>query len=120
MYRTCGLVQYSMSADICFATIAVIYGTKPPLPFWLEGYTDCPTDLLAFLLVIYLALTEPSIYHHQSPTVPNLSRTIVQDATYYFLVIFTSHTLVWFTLIFGRVGITLSSLSSFSHSPRPL
>jgi len=60
-------------------------------------------DLLAFLIVIYVML-------HSSigqVKMPSLFKTIAQDATRYFLVIFTSHLALELTLIFGRPTIQL-------------
>jgi len=59
-------------------------------------------DLLAFLLIMYTALRS-NLYQFQ---IPSLLRTVAQDATYYFLVIFTSHLLLELTLTLGRVKIS--------------
>ena len=60
---------------------------------------DSLTDLLAFSFIIYLALKSGS---YQSG-LPNLLKVMAEDATLYFLVIFTSHLLLELTLIFGSV-----------------
>ena len=85
------------------------------LAFHLEGDThaDYPTDLLAFLIVVYLAIRW-NVYRGQMPG--GLFRTIVRDATHYFLVIFTSHVALEMTLLFARVSI-LSCRSIFPLSP---
>lgn len=64
-----------------------------------DGY--CPTDLLAFILIIYMAL-KSNAYEFK---IPSLFRTIAQDATFYFLMIFTSHLALELALIFGKVRI---------------
>jgi hypothetical protein len=66
-----------------------------------DGGSDHPTDLLAFLLIVYLVLRSNV---HRLP-MPSLLMTIAQDATCYFLVIFTSHVILELTLLLGRVGI---------------
>ena len=74
-------------------------------------HTYRPTDLLAFLLFIYVALRTGAWEFK----LPNLFRTIAQDATCYFLVIFTSHIVLELTLIFARVRIIPITLSSASR-----
>jgi len=64
-----------------------------------DTYTRFHTDLLAFLLIIHLACRSGV---HQFK-IPSLFRTIAQDTTCYFLVIFTSHLTLELTLIFGTV-----------------
>ena len=71
-------------------------------------HPDNPTDLLAFLLVVYLV--SRSNVHRIA--VPSLLRIIAKDATYYFLVIFTSHLALELTLSLARVG--------HRHSPQSL
>ena len=71
-----------------------------------DTYPDNPTDLLAFLLVVYLV--SRSNVHRLA--VPSLLRIIAKDATYYFLVIFTSHLALELTLSLARVG--------YHHSPQ--
>ena len=38
--------------------------------------------------------------------IPSLLRTIAQDATYYFLVVFTSHLVIMLFLLFANVRIS--------------
>ena len=78
--------------------------------------SDYPTDLLAFSLIIYLALRW-RVYQLQMSG--SLFRIIVEDATLYFLVIFTSHIVLEVFLIFMTVGI-LPSRSIFSLAYRDL
>jgi len=58
-------------------------------------------DLLAFLLIIHVALRS-TMYQFRMPT---LFRIIAQDATRYFLVIFSSHLVLELMLAFGRPTI---------------
>jgi len=63
--------------------------------------SDHPADLLAFAVIVYLALRSNA---YRLP-MPSLLKTIAQDATYYFLMIFTSHLLLELTLLLGKVRI---------------
>lgn len=60
-------------------------------------------DFFAFSLTIFLATRtmEPGV------KIPMILKTIVEGATLYFLVIFTSHLLLEMTLLFGREAIQL-------------
>jgi len=59
-------------------------------------------DSLAFLLVVYLAIRSKA----SSVKIPTILGTMAEDATWYFLVIFTSHFVLEMTLILGRVSAT--------------
>ena len=85
-----------------------VYFTVRNLPPVGDTQPDNPTDLLAFLLVIYLV----SRSNAQWLTVPSLLRIIAKHATYYFLVICTSHLALGLTLLLARVR--------YYHSPRSL
>jgi len=78
--------------------------TFPPPCLRLAGEikTDSLTDLLAFSFIIHLTLKSRS---YQSG-LPNLLKVMAEDATLYFLVIFTSHLMLELTLIFGSVRIS--------------
>ena len=66
---------------------------------------------MAFSVVVYLALRWNQFQ------MSRLIRTIVQDATHYFLVIFTSHLVSELTLIFASVRMfSYHSMLSFSLS----
>ncbi|KAF9645174.1 hypothetical protein BDM02DRAFT_3120678 [Thelephora ganbajun] len=60
-------------------------------------------DLSAFSLIIYL-VARSHVYRFP---LPSLLRTIAQDATLYFLVIFTSHLVLELTLLFAKPAIQL-------------
>ena len=66
-----------------------------------DAHSDHPTDLLAFSVVVYLVVRS-NVY---KVPIPSLLRTIARDATYYFLVIFTSHLALVMFIAFGSVRI---------------
>ena len=100
-YWTC-LFEEHWPLEVGFTTISLFYGTKIALAFRLAGETDagCPIDLLAFSLIIYFALKSGSYRSKR----PSMLKIMAEDATLYFLVIFTSHLLLELTLIFGSVS----------------
>jgi len=65
-----------------------------------SSLTILPTDSAVFLVIVLIA-AKSAIKGYK---VPGVLRTIVQDATIYFLVIFTSHFIFEMMLIFGRVS----------------
>ena len=67
-----------------------------------DTHSDCLADFLAFSLIIYLVIRSKV---NKAP-IPNLFKTITQDATYYFLFIFTSHLMVVLFLWFASVRIS--------------
>ena len=66
---------------------------------YLNSVTDTTLDFLAFLIIIFLAAKSGL----KGFKMPSILRTIVQDATVYFLVIFTSHFVLEMTLLLARV-----------------
>ena len=70
----------------------------------LEGdiHPDHSADLLVFSVIIYLVVQD----NVERVPVPRLLKTIAEDATYYFLVIFTSHLMSAMFLAFARVRIS--------------
>lgn len=103
-----------------YLTVLVSQGAEPSQPMYSEGprlclfvrhraieiaYTSISLlyDSLAFSLTVFLvARSDP-----RGLGLPTLWKTIGEDATRYFLVIFTSHVVLWITLIFGRGSIQL-------------
>ena len=85
------------SADFAFIIMSLIYGTELHLPF-IDHLGDTHfyhhTDGLAFSVIVYLVVRSNV---HKIP-IPSILKTIAQDATYYFLVIFASHLLLMFQL----------------------
>jgi len=67
-----------------------------------NSLTGLPTDSSVFLVIVVLA-AKSGIAGYK---MPRGLRTIVQDATIYFLVIFTSHLVFEMTLVFARVSIS--------------
>ena len=59
-------------------------------------------DFLAFSLIIFMATTSKAT----KLKIPTILGTIAEDATRYFLVIFTSHFVLEMTLSLGRVSAT--------------
>jgi hypothetical protein len=60
-------------------------------------------DFLAFSLIVYLAKTSSA----PGFKIPRILGVIAEDATRYFLVIFTSHFVLTMTLALGRVSSTV-------------
>ena len=88
--------------EIGFTALCIIYGTEPFLVLHQrDTHSDYPTDFLAFSVIIYVVVRS-NVYR---VPIPGLFRTIVRDATYYFLVVFTSHLMVMFFLLFENVRI---------------
>lgn len=50
---------------------------------------------------------------------PGILRTIVQDATVYFLVIFTSHFVLEMTLLLARVNISVTGVGTMLRFLQP-
>ena len=87
--------------EFAFPAISLVYGRKPSLPLVWGRNPHRLADFLAFLVIIYVAV-ESKVWQFG---IPSLFRTLAQDATRYFLVIFTSHLVLELTLIFGTVRI---------------
>ena len=82
--------------------------------FVLRSLTSLPTDTSVFLVVVALAAKSGL----KGYKMPRILRIIVQDATIYFLVIFTSHFVFWMTLLLARVSTpTISNGSDAETSP---
>ena len=97
-YKICVLSR-NRPIEIGFTSLSLVYGIKF-LVFRLEGDTrpDLPTDLTAFSFIVYLVFRS-NRYQRRMP----LLKTIAQDATFYFLIIFTSHLALELTLFAARV-----------------
>ena len=65
--------------------------------------SDHPTDFLAFSVIVYLVVRA----NVNKVPIPRLFKTIAQDATYYFLFIFTSHFVLVMFLSLASVRISL-------------
>ena len=83
-------------------------GTSNPNKIGLTLFNTLTPDFLAFLTVLFFAT-------RSGRRIPGLKGSttlgiIMEDATLYFLVIFTAHFVLEMTLIFGRVNTTTHSL----------
>jgi len=87
----------------------------PPVFHLGDTHSDDPPDVLAFSLVIYFVVRS----NVNKVPIPNLLKTIAQDATCYFLVIFTSHVVILLYVLLASVRISyhLSTASLRLHSP---
>jgi hypothetical protein len=70
-------------------------------------HSDNPPDLLAFSVIVYLVVRS----NVNKVPIPGLFKTIAQDATSYFLVIFTSHLLLVLFLLFASVSTSCAIIS---------
>jgi len=68
----------------------------------------CTPDFFAFSLIIFLAAKSRTA----DLRVPTVLGTIARDATWYFLVIFSSHLVLEMTLTLGRVSATPSTTTN--------
>ena len=80
-------------SPIRYETFLVVYSG--------EAHSDHPTDLLAFSVIVYLVVRS-NLYR---VPIPSLLKTIARDATYYFLVISTSHFMLVMFMAFTNVRI---------------
>ena len=71
------------------------------------------TDLLAFSVIVYIVVKS----NVSGAPIPGLLRIIIQDATCYFLVIFTSHFVLVMFLAFAKVEILFYFLSTAHLDP---
>jgi hypothetical protein len=101
-YHLCVFVQ-PKSFEIAYASLSLTYGTcKFPLAYSSDNDTTYTSDFLAFAFIVF--------YTRRSKVpgvkVRTILDTIAEDATRYFLVIFTSHFVFVMTLNLGRVSPT--------------
>jgi len=96
--------------------MSVTYGMELLLSFinHLGGTrSEHPPDVLAFSVIIYLAVRS----NVTKIPIPTIFKTIVQDATYYFLVIFTSQLVLVMFIAFASVSKSSSFIIfSTTHS----
>jgi len=91
------------SATIAFIAASLAYGKELLLSFINHPgriHTDHPADLLAFSVIVYLVVRS----NVTKIPIPSLLKTIVRDATCYFLVIFTLHFVYVMFLFFASVS----------------
>ena len=100
-----------LPSAIGYLAMSVVYGMELVLLFTnhlRDTHSDHPSDVLAFSVIIYLAVRS----NVTKIPIPTIFKTIVQDATYYFLVIFASHLVIAMFLAFASVSA--SSYSTIS------
>ena len=96
-----------LSGEIGFIAMSLVYGTELLMSFigdLEDARSDHSPDLLTFLVIIYFAV-QSSV---RNIPIPSILKTIMRDATYYFLVIFTSHIVVIMFLTFAEVSTSLT------------
>jgi len=101
-----------LSGEIGFIAMSLAYGTElhlSSIDHIEDTHSDHPADVLAFSVIVYLVVRS----NVDKVPIPSLLKTIVQDATYYFLVIFTSHFVLVMFLAFASVS-TSPQASIFS------
>ena len=67
-----------------------------------DTHPDKPPDFLAFSVIVYLVVRS----NVNKVPIPSLLETIARDATYYFLVIFTSQLVLMAFLLFASVRMS--------------
>ena len=67
-----------------------------------DTHSDHPKDLLAFSVIVYFVVRSKIT----KVPMPSLLRTMAQDATYYFMVVSTSHLVFMMFLVFVNVRIS--------------
>ena len=106
IFAMCSRVRW-FSVEFRFIIMSLVYGTELHLSLidhLGDTHFDHPVDFPALSVIVYLVVRSNV---KKVPT-PGLFKTIAQDATYYFLVIFTSHLLfMFFFLIFKRKHIVI-------------
>ena len=83
--------------------MSVAYGTEPLLSsidHLGDIRSDNLADFLAFSVIIYLVVRS----NINKIPLPSIFKTIARDATYYFLVIFTSHLVLVMFMAFTSVS----------------
>ena len=90
--------------EIATITLSLFYGAWGALQAQPDGADFaknlCESDFLAFSVIIFLAMTSEA----RGLRIPSILRTIAEDGTRYFLVIFTLHLVLEMTLNFARVS----------------
>jgi len=92
--------------EIGYIIISLVYGTlfSVRVPHFASLTRTIP-DSLAFVVIVALAVRAA----FGTIRVPEMLRTIVRDASVYFVVIFTSHFVLAITLFHTRVSIAIAS-----------
>jgi len=116
----CVMMISQLILGLYLAVCAAVRGALPISPVPLPVYMMCvftgpwfaqvafpimslTYDLLAFSVIVYLVVRS----NVNKAPISSLFKTIAQDATYYFLVIFTSHFVLVMFLAFAHWGLKL-------------
>ena len=105
-YMICDFVG-QLSGEIGSSAMSLVYGMEFLLSFidhLGDTRSDHLPDLLAFLVIVYLVVRSGV----RGVPIPSILKTITRDATYYFLIIFTSHVVLMVFLVFASVSLTSS------------
>ena len=91
--------------EIGYTSISLFFGepTRAPSRYIHAPVVSCVPDLAAFVVIICYGLKSGLHVSAVTMSKPNLIKTIVHDATIYFFIIFTSHLILVFSLVFARV-----------------
>jgi hypothetical protein len=116
-YRLCTF-QLSKRREMAYVALSLVYGTFFPLSTIYPSTSNpfCVKDALALFIIIYSARR-----HHggrgltRAGAMPSLLDKILQDATTYFFVLSTGHTLFLFFEIFTPVSDLPVGLRSADH-----
>ena len=115
-YRACSF-QFWETGEVTYVTLSLAYGTLVP-----SSTTHTPTsdsflakDALALLIIVYSAKHRDE-GHARVDGAPRLLDKILQDATAYFLVLFTGHLLLLFFELFVPVSDHPVDLCSTVHN----
>lgn len=93
--------------EIAYTSISLFFG-KPTHAFYvyiISLGSHKVSDLAAFTVIIVFGVTGGLNSSAMSMSRSGIVKTIVQDASIYFVVIFTSHLVFVLTLVFARVGV---------------
>jgi len=118
-YQLCVFTRHR-KVEIAYTAISLLYGSLFSEVFHLSSFINITTDTLAFLVIVVLAVRAGL----NGAKVPRILRSIVQDTTLYFLVIFTSHFVLVMTLLFARVSLSIicdmsDAETSLANHPTP-
>ena len=105
--RMCSFTR-SRRFETAYMSLSLFFGNRSPTPFSIYLLTRAPfLDAMAFSVVVFVSFgTGPSFGAGLSLPGgrPGILRTILEDATVYFLVIFSSHLLALVVALATRVS----------------
>ena len=111
-YQAC-LSQPLQAREIVYSSIAIAYGaSRKPLTVHIAAANSFIQDTFAFVVIVYSAR---GLSRTRSAGVPSLLGNIVENATSYFLIIFTNHLVVILFELFAHVS-TIQPTCPPTHS----